>query len=71
MVTGGAEAPVQPIVVAAVGTSRALSNRNLEPAQASRPFDLKRDGFVMGEGAGILIIEELEHARKRGARIYA
>ena len=71
MVTGGAEAPIQPIVVAAVGTSRALSNRNLEPAQASRPFDLKRDGFVMGEGSGILIIEELEHARKRGARIYA
>ncbi len=71
MLAGGAEAPIQPIVVAAVGTSHAISMRNDEPAQASRPFDRKRDGFVMSEGAGVLVIEELEHALQRRARIYA
>lgn len=71
MLAGGAEAPVQPIVVAAVGTSHAISMRNDEPSQASRPFDRKRDGFVMSEGAGVLVVEELEHALRRGAHIYA
>jgi 3-oxoacyl-[acyl-carrier-protein] synthase II len=71
MLAGGAEAPVHPIVVAAVGTSHAMSSRNDEPSRASRPFDQKRDGFVMSEGAGVLVIEELEHALQRNARIYA
>ncbi|HUJ09140.1 MAG TPA: beta-ketoacyl-[acyl-carrier-protein] synthase family protein [Verrucomicrobiae bacterium] len=71
MLAGGAEAPIQPIVVAAVGTSHAMSARNAEPTSASRPFDQKRDGFVMSEGAGVLIIEELEHALRRRARVYA
>lgn len=71
MFAGGADAPVQPIIVAALGASRALSDRNGEPARASRPFDAKRDGFVMAEGACALVLEELEHARHRGARIYA
>src|SRR5208283_813519 len=70
MLAGGAEAPVQPIVVAAVGTSHAMSSRNDEPSRASRPFDQKRDGFVISEGAGVLVIEELEHALQRKARIY-
>jgi 3-oxoacyl-[acyl-carrier-protein] synthase II len=70
MLAGGAEAPVHPIVVAAVGTSHAMSSRNDEPARASRPFDQKRDGFVMSEGAGVLVLEELEHALQRKARIY-
>ena len=70
MLAGGAEAPVHPIVVAAVGTSHAMSSRNDEPSRASRPFDQKRDGFVISEGAGVLVIEELEHALQRKARIY-
>ncbi|MGA2602608.1 MAG: beta-ketoacyl-ACP synthase II [Verrucomicrobiia bacterium] len=70
MLAGGAEAPVHPIVVAAVGTSHAMSSRNDEPAHASRPFDQKRDGFVMSEGAGVLVVEELEHALQRKARIH-
>lgn len=71
MFAGGADAPLHPIIVAAFGASYALSDRNSEPQKASRPFDLKRDGFVMGEGGCVLVVEELEHARHRGARIYA
>lgn len=69
--TGGAEAAVTPLGIAAFAAMKALSLRNDEPQQASRPFDRDRDGFVMGEGAGMLIVEELEHAKKRGAKIYA
>ncbi len=69
--TGGAEAAVTPLGIAAFAAMKALSLRNDEPQRASRPFDRDRDGFVMGEGAGILIVEELEHAKKRGAKIYA
>lgn len=69
-VAGGAEATVIPLGIAGFGAMKALSTRNDEPQKASRPFDRDRDGFVMGEGAGILVIEELEHARKRGAQIY-
>ncbi|MCH8853756.1 MAG: beta-ketoacyl-ACP synthase II, partial [Planctomycetes bacterium] len=69
--TGGAEAAVTPLGVAAFASMKALSLRNDEPQRASRPFDRDRDGFVMGEGAGMLIVEELEHAKKRGAKIYA
>jgi 3-oxoacyl-[acyl-carrier-protein] synthase II len=71
MLAGGAEAPVTPLSVAGFCALRALSTRNDEPARASRPFDAERDGFVMGEGAGILLIEELGAAERRGARIYA
>ena len=71
MLAGGSEAPIHPIVVAAVGTSHAMSSRNAEPSRASRPFDQKRDGFVMSEGAGVLVVEELEHALRRKARIHA
>lgn len=67
---GGAEAGVVPISVAGFSAMRALSERNDAPQQASRPFDRDRDGFVVGEGAGILVLEELEHARARGATIY-
>ncbi|GJM45130.1 MAG: 3-oxoacyl-[acyl-carrier-protein] synthase 2 [Gemmatimonadota bacterium] len=70
MIAGGAEAPVAPIAVAGFGNMKALSTRNENPAGASRPFDAERDGFVIGEGAGVVVLEELEHARKRGARIY-
>jgi 3-oxoacyl-[acyl-carrier-protein] synthase II len=70
MVTGGAEAAITPMSVAAFGNMRALSERNDDPARASRPFDRDRDGFVLSEGAGIIVLEELEHARRRGARIY-
>ncbi len=71
MFAGGADAPIHPIIVAAFGVSYALSDRNDEPHRASRPFDRLRDGFVMGEGGCILILEELEHAKRRAAKIYA
>ena len=70
MVTGGSEAAVTPIAIAGFASARALSLRNDEPSRASRPFDAERDGFVMGEGAGSLILEELEHAKRRGAEIW-
>ena len=70
-VTGGAEATITSMGMAGFNALRAMSRRNDDPAAASRPFDLHRDGFVMGEGSGILIFEELEHAKARGARIYA
>jgi 3-oxoacyl-[acyl-carrier-protein] synthase II len=67
---GGAEATIVPIGFAGFCAMKAMSTRNDEPQRASRPFDLERDGFVMGEGAGVIVLEELEHAKKRGARIY-
>jgi 3-oxoacyl-[acyl-carrier-protein] synthase II len=70
MIAGGAEAAVTPLGVAGFASAKALSFRNNEPTRASRPFDKDRDGFVLGEGAGVVVIEELEHARRRGARIY-
>jgi len=71
MISGGAEAAITPLGVGGFAAMRALSTRNDEPQRASRPFDLDRDGFVVGEGAGVLILEELEHARRRGATILA
>ena len=70
MITGGAEATVTPMAIGGFANMTALSERNDSPETASRPFDATRDGFVMGEGAGVVILEELEHARRRGARIY-
>src|SRR3990172_6954273 len=71
MVTGGSEAAVTPMGLGGFSALRALSDRNDNPAAASRPFDRDRDGFVLGEGAGILVLEEYERARRRGARLYA
>jgi 3-oxoacyl-[acyl-carrier-protein] synthase II len=71
MIAGGTEAAITPMGVGGFAAMRALSTRNNDPAKASRPWDKDRDGFVLGEGAGILILEELEHARQRGAKIYA
>jgi 3-oxoacyl-[acyl-carrier-protein] synthase II len=71
MVTGASEAALTPIGLAGFQNMRALSFRTDAPQQASRPFDVDRDGFVLAEGAGVVVVEELEHARKRGARIYA
>lgn len=71
MFAGGAEAAICPMGIGGFNAMKAMSTRNDEPEKASRPFDAQRDGFVMGEGGGILILEELEHAKKRGARIYA
>lgn len=71
MFAGGTEAAISPAAVAGFAAMKAMSTRNDEPTKASRPFDKDRDGFVMGEGAGIVVLEELEHAKKRGAHIYA
>ncbi len=71
MITGGSEATVTPMAIGGFANMKALSERNESPATASRPFDATRDGFVMGEGAGVVILEELEHARRRGAAILA
>src|SRR5882724_11601225 len=70
MICGGAESAITPMSVAGFASMRALSTRNSDPEHASRPFERDRDGFVIGEGAGIMILEELEFARRRGARIY-
>ena len=71
MLAGGAEATICDVGVGAFSSARTLSRRNDEPTRASRPWDVDRDGFVMGEGAGVLVLEEYEHAKKRGAKIYA
>jgi len=71
MICGGSEAAIVPLAIAGFNIIRAISTRNDDPTRASRPFDAKRDGFVVGEGSGILILESLEHAQQRGAHIYA
>src|SRR5699024_2802609 len=71
VVVGGTEAAIHPLPIAAFGQMMALSKRDDDPAAVSRPWDVDRDGFVLGEGAGVLVLESEEHARARGARIYA
>ncbi len=71
IITGGSEAPISPASIGGFASMKAMSGRNDDPQAASRPFDVNRDGFVMGEGAGALVLEEYEHAVKRGAKIYA
>jgi 3-oxoacyl-[acyl-carrier-protein] synthase II len=71
MVCGGAEATTTPLAVGGFGSAKALSTRNDDPATASRPWDKDRDGFVLGEGSGVMVLEEYEHAKARGAKIYA
>ena len=70
MFAGGAEAAIVPIGIGGFCAMKAMSRRNQDPQHASRPFDKERDGFIMGEGAGVIVLEELEHAKKRGAKIY-
>ena len=71
MIAGGAEAAITPTAIAGFGNAKALTNRDCAPEEASCPWDQERDGFIMGEGAGIVVLEEYEHAKARGARIYA